>query len=292
MARHIRVPGIVDLVRAVDPAEIRALDEEPQIDRHFVPRGPLVNRLVTRRIRRWFQVNGLLLPSLAPRGDAVRAAEQARLADRLVSRPGHPLWTDEQIGPLVDFVLDRGSREDAGIAVQRIVGRQFHPDYEADRASWRAAEIIDKFRDGFSPIQLVWLISGRLRRARDLLQERARQDRWAMHGTAIGVHGIIHALERMRALRAKPGAASLADEAVLGRCLVPPRQVPRTVEAMLSTPATARRLRPGTIVLFELGAAWPQAPDPEMVFMHGHWNACPAQTLVVGLLKDVWRKAA
>jgi hypothetical protein len=111
-----------------------------------------------------------------------------------------------------------------------------------------------------------------------------------MHGTAIGMHGIVHALERMRDLRASPEAASLGEDAVMGRCLAPPKQVPRTVEAMLSAPLTAKSLRPGTIVMLQLGKAGPCAPDGETAFMQGHWNACPAQAFVTGLVQAVWRR--
>ena len=56
MARRIRVPGLVDIVLVTEPKEIRALDEEPKVDRNFVGRGPLINRLITGRIRRWFHI--------------------------------------------------------------------------------------------------------------------------------------------------------------------------------------------------------------------------------------------
>ena len=125
---------------------------------------------------------------------------------------------------------------------QQIVGNLFDPLYHADRATWKAAELLDQFRDGFSPIQIVWQLTGQLRRARDLLVARAKDDRWTMHGTAIGVHGVVQALARMRALRALPTAGSLSDEAVLWQSLTPPKQVPRTVEARFETPLVAERL--------------------------------------------------
>jgi hypothetical protein len=40
MARHIRVPGIVDVVLVSDPAEIRAFNDALSVDRNFIPRGP------------------------------------------------------------------------------------------------------------------------------------------------------------------------------------------------------------------------------------------------------------
>lgn len=290
MARHIRFPGIVDVVLVSDPAEIRALNEERAIDRNFVARGPLVNRLITARIRRWFQIMGERLPSLVPRGDVVRAERQTELAARLAPSSGG-LWTDAQIETLAAYVSGASDADEASIVTQQIVGNLFDPRYRADQATWKAARMIDRFRDGFSPIQIVWQLTGQLRRARALLVERAQSDRWCMHGTAIGVHGIVHALDRMRQLRAAPTARSLAHDAVLGHCLAPPTRVPRTVEARLETPVVDGSLREGAILVLQLASAAAQAPDGESVFMRGHWNACPAQAFVTRLLLTVWHRS-
>jgi hypothetical protein len=291
MARRIRVPGLLDIVFVSEPAEIRCVNEERRLDRRFVARGPLLNRLIARRIRKWFAIKGEPLPSLAPRDDAVRSERQRELAAALSCADGHALWTDAQLARLADFVRGKISREDVAVTVQEVIGKLFYADYQADCESWQAAELIDRFRDGFSPEQILWQISGKLRRARDLLVDRARHDRWAMHGSAIGMHGIVHALERMRGLRDSSEAASLDEETVIGRCLAPPKQVPRTVEAMLSTPVAAERLRPGTLVMLQLAAAGERALDAEAVFMHGHWNACPAQAFVTTLVRAVWRRS-
>ncbi|MGA7385245.1 MAG: hypothetical protein WBW81_11320, partial [Methylocella sp.] len=213
MAQRIRVPGLVDLVLVADPAEIRALNEEPRLDRRFLPRGPLVNRLIAGRIRRWFQIKGQPLPSLAARGDPVRAERQRELAIALDPASGRALWSEQQLDKLASFVRGVGTYDGAAITVQEIAGRLFDPLYAADPKSWKAATLIDRFRKGFSPVQIIWQITGRLRRARALLVERAKQNRWTMHGTAIGVHGIVQALERMRQLRALPDATSLGGAA-------------------------------------------------------------------------------
>jgi hypothetical protein len=295
MARHIRVPGIVDVVVVSDPAEIRALDDQQKIDRNFIPRGPLVNRLIVGRIRRWFEIMGQLLPSLTPRDDQVRADRQKQLAAALdpAHEPsqGSTLWTDAQIDSLAGYVRGAGDDEAAGITTQEMVGRLFDTQYRADRETWQAAKMIDQFRDGFSPIQIVWQLTGQLRRARDILVDRAKDDRWTMHGTAIGVHGIVQALARMRALRASPAATSFSDDAVLGQCLAPPKQVPRTVEAPFETPFVRNSLKVGAIVMLQLEDAGSKAPGAEMTFMRDHWNACPARAFVTELLKTVWQRS-
>jgi hypothetical protein len=291
VARRLRVLGLVDFVWVADPAEIRAIDEHPEVDRRFVPRGPLVNRLVVSRIRRWFQIDDLPLPSLAPRGDAVRAARQHELEDALDPTIGGPLWSDRQLVRLAAFVRGESSRDVAAVTVQEIVGRLFFANYRADRDSWRAAEIIDKVRGNFSLAQIAWRITGRIRQARDLLVDRARQDRWAMHGTALGLHGIVQALERMRALHSRPDARSFSDETILGECLAPPQRVPRTVETTITGTRTVDGAGPGAIIMFELEAAARGAAGAEMVFMSGHWNQCPAHAFVRALLLAVWTRS-
>ena len=289
MARHIRVPGVVEVVLVSDPAEIRTLNSQAKIDRNFIPRGPLINRLIAARIRHWFEIMGQLLPSLLPRGDQVRTDRQKTLAAALDPARGAKLWTDDQINALGSYVRGNGDDNAAGILTQQIVGRLFDPLYCADQATWNAAQLIDQFRDGFSPVQIVWQLTGKLRRARDLLVMRAKDDRWAMHGTAIGVHGIVQALAQMRQLRTLPHARALGEDAVLWQCLTPPKQVPRTVEVTLETPQIGGSMPAGTVVILQLSAAGPQAPDAEMVFMRGHWNACPARAFVTELLLAVWR---
>jgi len=291
MARRIRLPGIVDVVLVSDPAEIRALNDAGGVDRNFVLRGPLINRLIVARIRRWFQIMGQPLPSLTPRSDHVRADHQQKLAAAVNPMSGNTLWSNSQIDALAAYVRGRGTDEAAGIVAQQIVGSLFDPLYNADRASWKAAKLIDRFRDGISPIQILWRLTGQLRRGRSLLIDRAKADRWTMHGTAIGVHGIVRALAQMRRLRCVPNPESLSDEAVLWQCLAPPRQVPRTVEVPFETPLVKNRLTVGSILMLQLEAAWPRAPDAELVFMQGHWNACPARAFVTGLLLAVWRRS-
>jgi hypothetical protein len=98
VARHLRVPGIVDVVLVSNPAEIRALNDHPKIDRNFIPLGPMMNRFIVGRIRRCFEIMGQLLPSLTPRDNRVRVDRQQQLAAALDSEHessrGSMLWKD------------------------------------------------------------------------------------------------------------------------------------------------------------------------------------------------------
>ena len=80
MSRSLRIPGLVDLIRTDARSEIRDLAVDGRLDRRFEARGPLVNRILLQRVRSVLRVDGVPLPSVAPRGDA--GAPSARRRSR------------------------------------------------------------------------------------------------------------------------------------------------------------------------------------------------------------------
>src|SRR6266567_6088704 len=76
MSRSLRIPGLVDLIQADVRSDIRGLADDARLDRSFDPRGPLINRILVHRIRSVLRVDGMPLPSVAPRSDAQRARAQ------------------------------------------------------------------------------------------------------------------------------------------------------------------------------------------------------------------------
>ena len=62
MARHIRVPGIVDVVLVSDPAEMRAFNDALSVDGDSSRVDPSINRLIVGRIRRSFEIMGQRYP--------------------------------------------------------------------------------------------------------------------------------------------------------------------------------------------------------------------------------------
>ena len=92
MARSLRIPGLVDLIRADVRSDIHGLANDARLDRSFDQRGPLINRILVRRIRSVLRLDGMPLPSVAPRQDAGRARAQENLRRRLDPAGGTPLW--------------------------------------------------------------------------------------------------------------------------------------------------------------------------------------------------------
>src|SRR5271163_2229077 len=72
-------PGITDIVVVTDPAEIRTISSDSRFDRDFIPRGPVRNVQLLRKMLRIFSFNGRRFPPILPRTDPSRAIAQDEL---------------------------------------------------------------------------------------------------------------------------------------------------------------------------------------------------------------------
>lgn len=292
MARHLSIPGLVNLLKVSDAGEIRQLDAEPRLDRRLAPAGGLINRLRLARLRQAFLFDGQPLPALLAREAEGREARHTTLARRLDEQAQAAAWReDPAFEALVEAVAGQAEAETLGPAAQGLLGRLFVDDYRADAASYAAARRLDAYPRVNALRALGQLLSGRLRRARRLLVARAQGDPLALHATGIAVHNLVASLVAMRALAATPHAHSLTIPAVLGRCLGPPEALLRQVQAPLSTPCSPRRLAPGDLVVLRLAGAVRASGDQDLAFMADSWAHCPAQRFILALLAAIWEEA-
>ncbi len=288
MGSSIRIPGLVDIKTIDDKAEIATLSLDTRLDRDFEPKGPLVNRLLTQRVRNALRLDGKPLPSVAPRGDVERASHQAALRRRLDPATG-TLWDDATIARLVAAVHGETETSDIGPAAQQAVGRLFVPDYVGDADSFKAAKDLDDAVHSKNPLRTLQLhITGSLRRARKLLAKRVGGDLAGVHATGIAVHNLVRGFTAMRDLYAKGAPFPSADE-VVGRCLFAPETVLR--QATVHGGTLAGEVRPGTLLLYQLDSVRAHAPGADAVFMAGTWAECPAVAFVPALLRVVWERA-
>lgn len=289
MARSIRIPGLVDIKKVDDKAEILTLSLDARLDRRFESRGPLVNRFLMSRIRNALRVDGRPLPAVAPRGDTERASAQVALRHRLQPGNGTPLWDEPTLAALVAAVRGDDGAPEIAPAAQQAVGRLFAPDYVGDAASFQAAKDLDDAIRTRNPLRSIQLkITGRLRRARKLLAKRVNGDLAGVHATGIAVHNLVRGFQTMRDLWRRSRPRPSADEAV-GRCLYAPETVVRQATAKGGT--LVGEVRPGTLVLYQLDTVRARAPGAEAVFMAGTWAECPAVAFVPALLRAVWERA-
>ena len=291
MSRSLRIPGLIDLVRADTRSDIRGLANDGRLDRRFEARGPLINRILVERIRNVLRIDGVPLPSVAPRQDAERVRTQDALRRRLDPSGATPLWDDETIAGLVGVVRGRGGSE-LGPATQQAVGRLFVADYRGTSESWDAAKVLDdrrahpQSRCAPSFLQL----SGRLQRSRrllaDLVNERSRRRPRHRHCRAQP-----RARLRAHARAVERSALAPAAGGRRGReqCLFAPPSVLR--QATMPGATVAGAVRPGTLVVLELDAARARTPGRDVELMTGTWAQCPAAAFVPALLRVVWERA-
>ncbi|MDB5471550.1 MAG: hypothetical protein JWR84_3110 [Caulobacter sp.] len=287
MSGRVRIPGLIDVIRLDEPDVIRAISEDPRLDRRFEKIGPLFNRFLAGRIRKVLQVGGHPLPAVAPRGQPDRARLQAQLEQRLA---GAQLGTPQQRQTLAAYVRGEQSESVLGPTAQAAVGELFSPGYAASAARWNAARTLDAAPRSFNPLQMLWwALTGAVGRARKTLAAPVSNDPTAVHATGVAIHNLVRGLKIMRGIWKEPYGQGLSTEAVVCRCAVAPATVMRQWASKAST--VHGEIEPGTLTIFQLDDARHRCPSHSTVFMTESWSRCPAHHWTASLLEAVWREA-
>lgn len=286
MARHIRIPLLADLILSDDPDEIRQLADHVALDRGFQSRGPLINRLLARRVKTALQLDGAPLPSAQMRDDAERQQTSEKLAGMFA--PGN--WDDETLAQMAALVRGDTTRP-AGELAQQVVGRVFDPSYTATADTWEAAQAIETHLQSRNPImRLLRKIVGTLYTAQRKLGRAAGDDKSAVHGTGIAVHNLVLSLERLQATWAdQTQRARLSPEEAAMSVIAAPRTVMRAGAGDGDT--VGGPVRPVTLVALNTRAAAGKAMDADLAFLGSSWSRCPAEQWVMALLAEIWRRA-
>jgi hypothetical protein len=197
--RHIRIPGLLDLTLVTDPYAILELGEVASLDREFESKGPLLNRVIAGRIRRTLVVDGQPFPAVAPKNLPGRADKQRALEATLEfqCRSFDPVI----ITAIACEVVRPGNDLELARLAQQLTGRSFNPDFVATTETWAAAVTLDMAIRSNNPVQqLVWKLTGKATRARELLATAMQNDPAAVHAIGIAIHNIVLSLKRMRSL--------------------------------------------------------------------------------------------
>jgi hypothetical protein len=288
---RLHIPGLVDILRLDQPDQIVEAANDPRLDRNYIAKGPLLNRIVAGRIRKVLQLDGAPLPPVSPRGADRPLAAQAQLEARLNALTTDWSHDDPSIKALADYVRGQGDAKMAGPLAQQAVGRLYNDDYIGDDRSWAAALVLAAAPRTFNPFLLIWwALTGRVNASRRLLAGKVGGDPSGLHGTGVAIHNIVAGLVRMRGLWADRNARHrLSAEAAAAQCLVAPGQVVR--QPLKSGEMVAGDFKDTTLVLLQLDAAHQRDPTQELAFMTQSWSRCPAHAWVPALLVGVWRAA-
>jgi len=285
MALRLPFWPVLDVLVVSDPTQMAALNDHPNVSRRLLGEGAGLNRVVHWWIYRTFSVGQTALGVFTERQDDARAGRQSQLERKLKdARPD-----EAGIAALARYVAGADPTVDVGVCAQQLIGRLFFLDYVATRDSYRAARRLLSL----NPLGFLWntVFRGR-RRGRKLLWSLAHDDVDCIHATAVAVHGVVDALEKMRRRAADRHRSQGEDPATaMVHALVAPSMLLRSCTAETRVSFHRWPLYRGTLILFRLEAMYQATRDNDLAFARAGWNRCPAHDAVPKLLMNVWHEA-
>ncbi|MEJ0090315.1 MAG: hypothetical protein WDM80_11305 [Limisphaerales bacterium] len=289
--KRLRIPGIANIFKVDEPEEIRALAQDPRIDRKFVLRTCPFNWLLLKRSLTVLSFKERRFPTMTCRDSQERQIHQQELAKSLRTRAEVIRLGPEELDPLAQWVRGEGLESRVGMLTQQFLGRLFLPEFVATEESWAAAKILvaaPRSRKIFTVMW--WFATGKLRRSKYLLAEMVNGDLSAVNAIGIAVHNVVKGLRHMRTLYADISIrSSLSPDAAARQCLFAPVSVYRqaTDAGQLGSCPFPRN----SLFVFEIGKASQREGGQSLVFMGDTWSQCPAAEWVPAMLEGVWLRA-
>jgi hypothetical protein len=289
--KRLKFFGLVEIFKVNDPGEIRALAQDPRVDREFGLRTCPVNWLLLKRSLSVLSVGGRRFPTMTRRDSKQRQNDQQELWNSLNERVAAISGGPEELEPLANWVRGAGPESQVGILTQQLLGRLFFPGFVATEESWAAAQVfVAAPRSWKMPTILWWFLTGKVRRAKSLLAGMVDGNLSAMNAVGIAVHNTVKGLRHMRSLYADGGVkSSLSPEAAARQCLFAPVSLYR--QATAAGQVGGCPFPRNALFVFEIGEASLREGGRPLVFMDETWSRCPAAQWVPAMLEGVWRRA-
>lgn len=287
--KRTHVAGLVDVIKVEEPAEIRAVLSNRQLDRRFSGRWPLMNGLLVSKIIGALSLGGRRFPTLRARDDQERSARQDALWAQLNARAASLTFGHADVAALARWVQGTGTDTEIGVLTQQAVGRLFSESYSADVTSWEAALTLNQAPQAKGLNALLPRHKRSVRAAKELLASKVSGDLAGVHGTGIALHNLVKGFHRMRELyqdlsrRREWNADRAAQE-----CLFAPVVVLR--QATGDGEQAGCPYGKNAVFLLELRKAQARGCAMDMVFLEDAWSRCPAEKWVPALLKSVWTR--
>jgi len=289
--KRLKIPGLVDLFEVSDPDEIKALAQDPCLDRRFETNTCPINWLLLKRSLKVLSFRGRRFPTMMPRENAQRELRQQELWNILSEKAALIKSGPDELEPLASWVRGVGPDTQLGILVQQLLGQLFSSHFVATQESWRAAQILVAApRSKNWPLVLWWFLSGKLRRAKRLLASMVNEDLSAVNAIGIAVHNVVKSVRHMRLLYADSKVRSgLSAEAAAAQSLFAPVSVYRqaTAAGQLGNCPYSQN----SLFVLSIGEASRCGDGRSLVFMEDSWSRCPANLWVPAMLQGVWSRA-
>ncbi|EDT06060.1 hypothetical protein BamIOP4010DRAFT_0362 [Burkholderia ambifaria IOP40-10] len=291
VVEHKHIPGLVDVIKVDQPADILQIARDGTLDRAFGTGKPFLNSLLVRRILGVLSLKGHRFPTMSARKATGREIQQDALWQRLNAIAPDIRTAPADLEPLAAWVRDTNTDVAVGPLVQQVIGRLFSPTFEAGEATWAAAEVIAaSLAPGNALRNLVWQVTGKVTRAKALLASMVGGDLAGVHAVGVAIHNVVKGLNQMRGLYLDASVRqTLTPEMASRRCLFAPAVVLR--QATEGGTVGGCPYSAGTLLLLELEKARQTGGDESMIFLADTWSRCPAEQWVPAMLEGVWRRA-
>ena len=287
--KRSHIPGVLDIYEVSDPEEIKAVNDDPRLDRQFDSRTCPLNWLLVKRSLNALSYRGIRFPTMSPRDSAVRKSNQQALWERLNLKVSEVRLGPEELEPLAQWVRGDRVEESLGPQTQQFLGRLFSESFVATPESWNAALTLVRAPRSSNVLKLFWWgVSGRLRRAKQLLAGMVNDDLSAVNAIGIAVHNLVNSLRRMKSVYADTNSRlSSSPSEVANRCLIAPASLYR--QATVAGELSGNRFSNSSLFVLNIGSA--AKLDRALVFMRDSWSSCPAEQWVPAVLEGVWLRA-
>jgi hypothetical protein len=289
--KRLRIPGFADILRVEEPEEIRALAQDPRIDRQFSLRTCPFNWLLLKRSLAVLSFNGHRFPTMTSQDSRERQLDQRELAQSLHQRAAAIRIGPEELDSLARWVRGEEPESQVGVLAQELLGKLFVPRFVATAESWAAAQVLVAAPRSKEILKMLWwFVTGKVGRSKRLLAQMVDGDLSAVNAIGIAVHNVVKGLRRMRSLYANSSSrSSLAPDAAASLCLFAPLSLYRqaTAPGELGGCPFSRN----SLFVLEIGKASQREGGRPLVFMDGTWSRCPAADWVPAMMEGLWLRA-
>ena len=287
--KRIKFGAIADIIE-VDVAEtIRALAVDERVDRRFVLRPPF-NGFILGRALRNLSYKGAHFPHMTARHDAERRARHHQLWDAFNTAAFAMFSGPVELEALAKWIRKDTPEQEPGVLVQQIIGQFFNSDFRATPESWRAALILrEDARSKNWPKMLWWQLTGKARRAKELLGSTVNDNIVAMHGIGVASHNLVAAAGRLQSFYAdKSLRETLTPEMAVKQSLSAPPVVLR--QALEKGAVAGCPFSKSTLFMLKLQDANRNHDAEDMIFMTNTWSRCPAEQWVPAVIVGTWKR--
>lgn len=285
---RLRIPDVIDVVLVSDPDQIQWLNQHADVRRPLDPKASWLHRFIEGRLSSDLGFHGARLPVFLPREDLARADRQKRLDERLEDARGNP---GEERDEIAAYVSGKKDADEIGVIVQQWCGKLFLAQYRAARDTYEAGKLLAGWAS--APPWRTWKdrVSGRLARAKEVVDTAAEGDLHCVHGTSIGMENVARTVRKLRKAAQDPAKQKLPPDDALRECLTAPPAVLRGCAREIAAPFLDQPLTELSIVVFLVARAFQTSGDFDVAFLADGWSRCPAHRVIPEMLRSVWYTA-